>query len=392
MILVAGYCRVSTDKDDQANSFLAQKRYFRDYIAHHPDWQLYEIYADEGITGTSTKKRTQFNRMIADAREGKFQILVTKEVSRFSRNILDTISYTRELRSLGVGVRFLLDGIDTMRPDSELYLSIMASMAQEESRKTSSRVVWGQTRQMERGVVFGPSLLGYRVQNGKIEVEPMGAETVRLIFWKYAVEQMKTSELAAFLTQAAIPTGSGNTHWCAGTVLKILKNEKYVGDLVQKKTYTPNYLTHEKCINRGAVPLIRLESHHEPIISRELWNLAQNRLHCSSKSQASFLSGKIRCGLRGAAFVRRTQCRSGGTKYHRWCCGTVVNSGAGACRIGTLIREEDAVTMLHMAVDHLQLDLDEQTRKALLHRLIVYPDKHVELYLMHLPHIFHFVL
>ena len=211
MILVAGYCRVSTDKDDQANSFLAQKRYFRDYIAHHPDWQLYEIYADEGITGTSTKKRTQFNRMIADAREGKFQILVTKEVSRFSRNILDTISYTRELRSLGVGVRFLLDGIDTMRPDSELYLSIMASMAQEESRKTSSRVVWGQTRQMERGVVFGPSLLGYRVQNGKIEVEPMGAETVRLIFWKYAVEQMKTSELAAFLTQAAIPTGSGNT-------------------------------------------------------------------------------------------------------------------------------------------------------------------------------------
>ena len=133
MILVAGYCRVSTDKDDQANSFLAQKRYFRDYIAHHPDWQLYEIYADEGITGTSTKKRTQFNRMIADAREGKFQILVTKEVSRFSRNILDTISYTRELRSLGVGVRFLLDGIDTMRPDSELYLSIMASMAQEAS-------------------------------------------------------------------------------------------------------------------------------------------------------------------------------------------------------------------------------------------------------------------
>ena len=148
MIMVASYCRVSTDKEDQANSFEAQQRYFREYIARQPDWELYAVYADEGITGTSTRKRAQFNEMINDARMGKFRLIITKEVSRFSRNILDTISYTRELRSLGVGVLFMNDAISTLEPDAELRLSIMGSIAQEESRKTSSRVKWGQMRQM----------------------------------------------------------------------------------------------------------------------------------------------------------------------------------------------------------------------------------------------------
>ena len=176
MISVAAYCRVSTDKDDQANSFTTQQCFFREYIENHKDWKLYEIYADEGITGTSTKQRVQFNRMISDAYNQRFQLLLTKEVSRFSRNILDTIMYTRDLKDLGIAVRFLSDGINTMDPDSELRLSIMASIAQEESRKTSNRVVWGQTRQMEKGVVFGHSLLGYDVQDGKIHINPRGAE------------------------------------------------------------------------------------------------------------------------------------------------------------------------------------------------------------------------
>ena len=161
MIPVASYCRVSTDKDDQANSFESQRRYFQEYINRQPDWELYLTYADEGITGTSTKKRAAFNRMIRDARLGKFRLILTKEVSRFSRNILDTIAYTRELRQLGIGVLFMNDGINTLDPDAELRLSIMASIAQEESRKTSSRVKWGQTRQMERGVVFFFAILLY---------------------------------------------------------------------------------------------------------------------------------------------------------------------------------------------------------------------------------------
>ena len=148
MIKVASYCRVSTDKDDQANSFESQQKYFKEYIARRPNWELYEIYADKGITGTSTKKRVKFNQMINDAHMGKFHIIITKEVSRFSRNILDTISYTRELKAIGVIVIFLNDGIATSDGDAELKLSFLGSLAQEESRKTSARVKWGQTRWM----------------------------------------------------------------------------------------------------------------------------------------------------------------------------------------------------------------------------------------------------
>ena len=171
---VAAYCRVSTKEEEQASSYEAQCEYYTDKIMSNKEWTMAGIFADEGITGTSTKKRTAFNRMINDAHMGKFRLIITKEVSRFSRNILDTIAYTRELRQLGVGVLFMNDAINTLEPDAELRLSIMGSIAQEESRKTSSRVKWGQTRQMERGVVFGPSLLGYDVKDGKIPSIPRG--------------------------------------------------------------------------------------------------------------------------------------------------------------------------------------------------------------------------
>ena len=255
---VAAYCRVSTDKEDQANSFESQQRYFRDYIERQPDWELYDVYADEGITGTSTKKRAAFNRMISDARLKRFDLIVTKEVSRFSRNILDTISYTRDLRYLGIGVQFMNDGINTLDPDSELRLSIMSGMAQEESRKTSSRVKWGQTRRMEQGVVFGRSMLGYDVKDGKMTLNPEGAEVVRLIFHKYVHERKGTTVIARELREAGYLTYGGNTKWKNTVILKILKNEKYCGDLKQKKTYTPDYLTHQKKYNYGAIITSRL--------------------------------------------------------------------------------------------------------------------------------------
>ena len=262
MIKVASYCRVSTDKDDQANSFESQQRYFRAYIDRQPEWELYQIYADEGITGTSTKKRAAFNQMIADARMGKFERILTKEVSRFSRNILDTIAYTRELKALGVGVLFLNDGISTLEPDAELRLSIMGSIAQEESRKTSSRVKWGQTRRMEQGVVFGRSLLGYDVKDGRLTVNPEGAELVRLIFHKYGVEKKGTTVIARELREAGYRTHRGGIRWNGSCIVKLLKNEKYVGDLIQKKTITPDYLTHAKKANHGEEELVIIRDHH----------------------------------------------------------------------------------------------------------------------------------
>ena len=358
MIRVAGYCRVSTDKEDQANSFESQKRYFREYIEGHPGWMLHEIYADEGITGTTTKKRAQFNRMMNDAYEGEFQLIVTKEVSRFSRNILDTIRFTRELRAIGVGVIFANDRINTLEPEAEMLLSYLASMAQEESRRTSSRVVWGQTRQMERGVVFGRDLLGYDVKNGVLSVEPVGAEVIRLIFQRYAVEQVGTVEIARELTRKGIPTRRGSTTWRANSIIKILNNEKYMGDLVQKKSYTPDFLTHAKQTNRGEVPFIRIENHHEPIISREIWNLAQERLRQNNKHRAGegghsnryVFSGKIKCGQCGGSFVGRCKYRKDGTKLRRWSCG------AAGCDVGKLLRDDDAMEMLKTAIKNLPLD------------------------------------
>ena len=364
MIKVASYCRVSTDKDDQANSFETQKRYFREYIESHPDWELYEVYADEGITGTTTKKRTQFNRMINAAYEGKFQMIITKEVSRFSRNILDTIRYTRELKAIGIGVIFATDRINTLDPEAEMLLSYLASMAQEESRRTSSRVVWGQIRQMERGVVFGQSLLGYDVKDGVLTINRSGAEIVRLIFHKYAVEQMGTSEIARYLTRKGYCTYRGNDKWKSNSIIKILNNEKYVGDLVQKKTYTPDFLTHTKRTNKGEVPFVTIENHHRPIISREVWNMAQERLRQNNKhregdgghSNRYVFSGKIRCGECGSSFVGRFKYLKDGTKIRRWSCSTATNEGTQSCDVGKLIRDDDAMQMLKTAIRSLPLD------------------------------------
>lgn len=274
---VAAYCRVSTDKADQNHSFESQKRYFREYIERNSNYSLYRIYADEGITGTNVKNRISFKNMIEDAKNGKFDLILTKEISRFARNILDSIYYTRELKRYGVGVLFMNDNIYTMDSDAELRLAILASIAQEESRKTSERVKWGQKRRMEQGVVFGRSMLGYDVQNGKMTVNKEGAEIVRRIFHAFAEEGKGYAEIARELGAAGIPPMRAEK-WNGTVIMRILKNEKYVGDLVQKKTYTPDYLSHEKKYNRGAEALVIIKDHHEPIVSRALFQKAAERL------------------------------------------------------------------------------------------------------------------
>ncbi len=375
MIKAASYCRVSTDRDDQANSFENQQRYFKEYIDRQPDWELYQIYADEGITGTSTKKRAAFNRMIADAHLGKFQLILTKEVSRFSRNILDTITYTRELKALGVGVLFMNDGISTLEPDAELRLSIMGSIAQEESRKTSTRVKWGQTRRMEQGVVFGRSLLGYDVKDGCLTVNPEGAEVVRLIFYKYGVEKKGTTVIARELREAGYRTHSGNAKWSNTHIVKILKNEKYVGDLVQKKTITPDYLSHAKKYNHGEEELVIIRDHHEPIIDRELWDTVQRELKKRNRngelgaghSNRYVFSGKIKCGECGASFVSRKKSRKDGSLYKRWSCYTATSEGQKridvrgnevGCDVGKLLRDELALDILQQSLTTLRMDRD----------------------------------
>jgi len=363
-LIVAGYCRVSTDQYDQIHSFVSQKRYFRDYIERKSGWKLAEIYADEGISGTSIKNRDAFLQMMKDASAGKFRLLLTKEVSRFSRNILDTIACTRQLKSYGVGVIFITDGIDTRDPDAELRLSIMASIAQEESRKTSCRVKWGQTRRMEQGIVFGHSLLGYDVKGGVIRPDPYGAEIVRLIFQKYAIEKKSASLIARELEADGWTTASGTGNWNPGNILRILRNEKYVGDLIQKKSFTPDYLTHKKKTNQGEEPYVVLNDHHAALVSRELWKLAQEELkrrgrkkHTSGCGTTYLLSGKIWCGVCGNVFHSRIRKRRDGSEYRKWGCNhssllknQAYCTNSEVCRIGVMLRDETALLMVQNAL------------------------------------------
>ena len=194
---VAAYCRVSTDQSDQLHSLAAQRQFFEEFIKDHSEWELIEVYYDEGITGTSTKHREGFNKMIADCEKGLIETVLTKEVSRFARNTVDTLNYTRKLKERNINVIFMNDGIDTNDKDGELRLTIMASLAQEESRKTSERVKWGMRRCMEKGYVWGNGrLLGFTIKEGKLYIVPEEAELVRRIFHEYVYNDKGTYSIA----------------------------------------------------------------------------------------------------------------------------------------------------------------------------------------------------
>ena len=310
---VAAYARVSTDLTDQLHSLAAQIKYFTEYISAHERWELIEVYSDEGITGTSTKKRDNFNRMIKDCEDGKIDTILTKEVSRFARNTVDTLNYTRKLSQLGVNVIFMNDGIDTNDKDGELRLTIMASIAQEESRKISERVKWGIRRKMEEGWVYGYcAMLGYRTHDGKLEIVPEEAEIVRRIFHSYVYEGKGCHTIANELNAAGLLTVRGKM-WREDGVCRILKNDKYVGDLTQWKHYSTDFLTKRVLQNNGDnpdIPLITIKNHHEGIISREIWEAAQKQVyergHLAKEgrkySSHYWFSSKVSCGCCGYTY------------------------------------------------------------------------------------------
>ena len=312
-IKVAAYCRVSTDMEDQLHSLSAQIKYFTEYISDHIGWELIEVYYDEGITGTSVKKRDGFNRMIEDCEKGKINLILTKEVSRFARNTVDTLCFTRKLSALGIGVIFMNDGIDTRDKDGELRLTIMASIAQEESRKVSERVKWGIRRQMENGWVYGYSaMLGFRVNNGKLEIVPEEAEIVKRIFNSYVYEGKGCHTIANELNADGLFTVRGKM-WREDGVCRILKNDKYVGDLTQWKHYSTDFLSKRVLQNNGDnpdVPLITIKNHHDGIISREIWDLAQKQIFERGQlsregrkySKHYWFSSKVFCGKCGYSY------------------------------------------------------------------------------------------
>ncbi|HGC9741412.1 TPA: recombinase family protein [Streptococcus agalactiae] len=302
---VAGYARVSTDHEVQATSYESQMRYYSEYINGRDDWEFVKMYSDEGISGTNTKLRTGFKSMVEDALDGKIDLIITKSVSRFARNTVDSLTTVRQLKEVGVEIYFEKENIWTLDSKGELLITIMSSLAQEESRSISENVTWGLRKQFAEGKVHFPytNVLGFKAgEDGAIVVDQDEAKTVRYIF-QQALIGKSPYHIAKDLTEQVIPSPSGKSHWNATTIKRMLRNEKYKGDALLQKTYTTDFLTKKKNINRGELPQYYVENNHEAIVDRETFDAVQQVLENKGrKSSTTIFSSKLVCGDCGHFF------------------------------------------------------------------------------------------
>lgn len=304
---VAGYARVSTDHDDQVTSYEAQVDYYTHYIKGRDDWEFVGIYTDEGISATNTRHRDGFKRMVKDALDGKIDLIVTKSVSRFARNTVDSLTTVRKLKDKGIEIYFEKENIWTLDAKGELLITIMSSLAQEESRSISENVTWGHRKRFADGKVsVGFShFLGYdRGPDGNLVVNREQAKTVKLIY-RLFLDGYTFHSIAKELMARGLETPTGKKKWYQGTVKSILTNEKYKGDALLQKRFTVNFLTKETKANEGEVPQYYVENNHEAIISPQVFDWVQEeirRRHDGKKrySGVSIFSSKVKCGQCGS--------------------------------------------------------------------------------------------
>lgn len=312
---VAIYARVSTEHEAQISALENQVQYYDEILKKQPDWELYERYIDEGITGTSVNKRESFLRMMEDAKTRKFDLVITREVSRFARNIVDTLQQTRILKSYGVEVWFTEDNIWTMNDeDGELRLSIMATLAQNESKKISSRVKAGQKISFLNGVLYGNgNILGYDRVGKDLIINKEQANTVRHIFELY-LQGNGSRKIQFLLEQEGRKTSLGKTNWSASNILRILKNPFYCGRIEYRKQYVPDYLTQKKINNKGEIERITVKGNHQPIVSEEAFDKVQEMLKSSVTKKDGKTYGKP---LADNVWVRKLKCKCGHTMNRR---------------------------------------------------------------------------
>lgn len=315
------YGRVSTQHEAQLVALENQMKWYEDQMKYHPNWNLVERYIDEGITGTLAAKRPEFVRMLEDAKEGRFDLIVTREVCRFARNTVDTLSITRELKNYGVEVYFVSDNIWTMDGDGELRLSIMATLAQEESRKISERVLAGQAISRENGVLYGTgNIIGYDRIDGKYVINQEQAETIRLIFELYA-SGMGMTRVANELTARGRLDGAGNKVWNAVKVSRTIRNATYKGYICYNKSRVNNYLEKKRIKNLDEDSFILKKGNFEPIVSEELWDYC-NQLRKRKIKEYDLLDGETRrLGYNSpkAIWAQKLKCRCGAhCKRYKW--------------------------------------------------------------------------
>ena len=342
---VAIYARVSTEHEAQLSALDNQVQYYDNILSLHPDWELYDKYIDEGITGTSVKKRKNFMRMLEDAEAGCFDLIITREVSRFARNTVDTLQETRKLKKMGVEVYFTEDNIWTFNDeDGELKLTIMATLAQNESKKTSQRVKAGQKISFQNGVYYGTgNILGYDRVGKTAVINEKQAEIVKLIF-KLFLDGLGMQRIKYELERRQIPTATGLKKWNASTISCILQNSFYCGTIVYRKSYIPDYLEQKPKKNRGEVEQIVVEGKHEPIISKEDFKEVQKKIKEHSYfriknnrryvvySPKNIWSKKSRCEC-GSHIHKRVYSRNGDNIMNAFICYKQKNEGSARKRV-----------------------------------------------------------
>ena len=367
-IHVAAYCRVSTDSDEQEESYDAQVKHFEEELQKNSAWVSAGIYADDGISATNTKKREQFNQMIDDAMAGKIDMIRTKSISRFARNTVDCLQTVRKLRTKNIGIYFEKEGINTLDANGEVLLTILSSLAQQESESLSQNVKLGYQYRFQRGKVNVNynRFLGYtKGEDGKLEIVPEEAEVVKRIYREY-LEGESTISIAKGLEHDGIKTGDGKTKWYGTTVQKILSNEKYIGDALLQKTVTIDTLQKKRVKNVDHLPQYYVKDDHPAIIPKELFFEVQaemtrrselrregklNEKYCSHIA----MSGKVICGECGAPF-RRTHWILKEGKVLVWRCRSRLQNGKKSGCHSRTIRESDLQKAVVKAVQDLVID------------------------------------
>ena len=341
---VTYYGRVSTNQDIQLSSLSNQEDYFKQMILNNINWTYIEGYIDEGITGTSTLKRTNFLRMINDAKQNKFDLIITKEISRFSRNTLDSIKYTRELLNYGVAVLFLNDNINTIYPDSELRLTIMSSMAQDEIRRLSERVKFGVAMSIKKGKLLGNNkLYGYNKKNNKLYINKKESLIIKEIFTLYGIYNKSTTYIRDYLNNKGITTNYGNK-WSTTTILRILKNPKYKGFYCANKSFTEDYMSKKvKYLSKEEWVIYKSSKQIPIIIEESLWNKVNNKLTNNSKhitKNVSLYTNKLICTIHNKPLYKRHN------KYDTsWICSYHLHNKDNKCYIN--IKEKEITNILN---------------------------------------------
>ena len=367
---VAFYARVSTDFMEQLNSLENQKQYFTEYIGDMPNWEFAGGYIDEGISGVTTKKREKFNEMIDDGLDGKFDLIVTKEVSRFARNTLDSIQYTRQLLANGVAVYFQNDNINTLDEDSEFRLTIMASMAQDESRKISSRVKWGHHQAIKNGVVLGNSnIFGYRKADKRLYIDKEQAAIVRELFELYATGKYSMKNLETYFYNKGVRNTRGNK-LAHNTMANIIRNPKYMGYYVGNKVQIVDMFTKkQKFLPEEEWVIFKDETGETvpQIVSEDLWKRANEVLKVRSldviqkqnkTNHNNLLTGKLICAHCGKPFYRKDSVSKKGTANSAWRCSGKIKNGAESCPSMT-IYENEIIPILEDVFKSSQQNINE---------------------------------